>query len=293
MPSLSSRQKGLLAVISSACFFAASTVAVKYLGNFGMPPMTIAFGRFALGTLLLGLWFLLRRQHWPKPVHKGHVLGRAVSNLLAVIALYHGLALTTVSKANILNLTYPVFVALLSPWLIGERATKRRYTAVVMGFIGIALIIRPDFSAGINRGDLLALASGMIAAFSVIGLRKAREYDATETIVFYLMALGAVVLMPWAAWVAQAAPHHVGIWFVSSLLGVAAQLTITMGYRYLAAIDASIASTTQIVIAAMLGSMFFAEPITLAVVAGALAILMAITLIASERRGTQTAGAPP
>lgn len=280
-----------MAVVASACFFAASTVAVKFVGNYGMPPMTIAFGRFALGALIFGLWFLLKRRRWPRPVHKGHVLGRAVSNLLAVIALYYGLALTTVSKANILNLTYPVFVALLSPWLLGERASLKRYGAVTLGFVGIVLIIRPDFSAGINIGDLLALASGVVAAFSVLALRKAREYDATDTIVFYLMALGALVLAPAAPWLAQAAPHHLGIWFVSSLLGVAAQVTITMGYRYLAAIDASIASTTQIVMAALLGSMFFAEPITAAVVAGAALILLAITLIASESRQTANAQA--
>lgn len=279
------RLKGFVAVLVSALCFAAATVAVKFLAQFGMPPLTIAFGRFALGALALSLWFLLRRRHWPRATAPRYAIGRAVANLVAVVLFYEAIARTTVTNANILNLTYPIFVALLSPWLLGEPSGLRRYLAIGAGFLGIWLIVQPDFAGGANLGDLLGLACGIVSAFAVMVLRKAREHDDAMTVVWYVMAVGCVALLPAGVWAwRHAAPHHVGIWFVSSVLGVAGQLAITVGYRHLSAVDGSVASSARILFAAAFGSMFFQEPMTVAVVVGALAILVAITLIATDRR---------
>ena len=57
---------------------------------------------------------------------------------------------------------------------------------------GIYLVIFPDFS-NINKGDMIGLLSGIFAAFAIITLSVAREYDSTVLIVFYLMAIGTVM----------------------------------------------------------------------------------------------------
>ena len=98
---------------------------------------------------------------------------------------------TSVTNANMLNMTYPVFVFMIAPLFWKQ---KIKWVAVLFLFItilGIYLVIRPDFSH-VNIGDVWGLLSGLVAAFAVITLSIAREHDSTAIIVFYLMAFGFI-----------------------------------------------------------------------------------------------------
>lgn len=278
------RALGLGAVFGSAALFAVATVLVKLLTTAGMPPATVAFGRFALGTLSLGAWFALTR-HSPRPHAWRWVATRALTNLAAVLLFYHAIRWTTVTNANVLNLTYPLFIAILGPLVLGERFGLRQALALGLGGPGIWLVIRPDFAAGLNRGDVLGLACGVVSSISILSLRRARRDDRPDVIVLWVMALGAAVLAPTAVHLRGTTPAHIGLWLAAAACGVGGQLLTTFGYRFLSAIDGAITSTARVMFAATLGVTFLGEPLDSSLVGGIALILLAVTLIARYPAG--------
>ncbi|RMF13529.1 MAG: DMT family transporter [Candidatus Dadabacteria bacterium] len=279
----SRRLKGLALVVGSAIAFALATVVVKVLSRFDTPAPTIAAGRFWIGAVGLSIWFLLRTGRLPWPRRPELVLGRAATNLVAVLLFYAAIARATITNANILNLTYPIFIALLAPLLLRERTSRRQLVAVAVGVAGVWTLIAPDFGGAGSVGDLIALACGFVSAFAVILLRAARQHDDADTIVWFVMVAGAAVLTPQLRWLGIAAPHQVGLWVLAGILGVAGQLLITTGYRHVSALDGSIASTSRMLFAVLFGAWLLDEPLGVHIFFGAGAVALSIWLIQGER----------
>ena len=103
---------------------------------------------------------------------------------IAVMPLTDALALVFVS---------PLVVTALSPWLLGERVGIRRWSAVLVGFVGVLIIIRPG--AGVFQvGSLLALAAGCIFACYLIATRKLAGSAPPLVTLAYTALIGALVM---------------------------------------------------------------------------------------------------
>ena len=172
-----------------------------------------------------------------------------------------------------LGLTYPLWVVIFAPLLIGEKFQTRNIIFVLLALIGVYLIVHPDFSA-INPGDIFAFLSGVTASIAVIALRQARKTDSTSLIIFYLMITGVFINAIFLAPIWEN-PNYVQWIFIiiSALLGIAAQLLITYGYRFIEASKGSLISSSRIVMAGAMGVIFFSDKITLQLIAGAILIL--------------------
>jgi len=141
---------------------------------------------------------------------------------------------------------------------------------------GIYLVIQPDFSA-VNFGDIIGLVSGIVAAFAVIVLSLARKHDSTILIVFYLMAIGTVsngiLMFPFFV-----VPDRGELFLLlaSGLIGAVGQISLTMGYKYVNARTGSMISASRILFAAILGTIFFGDLLSLHIIAGGLLIILAV-----------------
>lgn len=280
---MSARSRGLWLVLGSAWIFALAAVLVKVGTSLGLPSTTVAFGRFALGALLLSAWFGLRRRN-PRPQRWGPVLGRAIGNTLAVVLFYEAIRLSTVTKANLLNMTYPVFVAMAGPWVLREPTSRLRWFALAVALAGIWLVLEPDLGwLGISRADWVGLACGLVSAFAILCLRAARRHDDTETILFWVMGFGAIATAPWAPALAGQSPTALGIWAAAAVLGVFGQFLITLGYRHISAVDGSITSTARIVFAAVLGVALLGEVLHMRLLAGILLVIAALVIVGRHR----------
>jgi drug/metabolite transporter (DMT)-like permease len=152
-----------------------------------------------------------------------------------------------------------------------------------MAMIGIYLVIFPDFSH-INKGDFIGLLSGIFAAFAIITLSIAREYDSTVLIVFYLMAIGtfcnAFMMAP-----VFVMPHVHDLPFLlgSGLVGVLGQVLLTMGYKNVSAKAGSMVSSSRIIFAATMGFFFFSEALSIRILAGGFLIIASIIGVSALR----------
>jgi drug/metabolite transporter (DMT)-like permease len=268
--------KGILLLLLAEFTFALSTVFGKMVtSNSAIGGIEITFVRFAIGTLVAGLYMVFTHKSF-RPNNLRHVVLRAVFNVTAVMLFFAGLERTTVTNANMLNMTYPAFVFLVAPFINGEKTRLRNIFYLLVTLAGVYLIVAPDFES-INPGDLLALLSGLVAGFGIPFLREARKFDSSEVIVFYLMLFGCLMS---GVFLLEDCVLPRGIVTVHLLLsGVAAaagQVFITIGYRYIEAATGSLVSASRIIFAGALGVLIFADPFTVSIMTGALLILVSL-----------------
>lgn len=276
---------GLATVIVAESALAVAALLVKTVTTEGVPSTVAAFARFALGAAVLWAWMLAGRRS-PKPVAWRPVLARALGNSAAVLLFYEAIRLTTLTKANVLNMTYPIFIAAAGPLLLGEPTTRTRLAAVVLGTLGIVLVVDPG-PVGLAWGDAVGLACGIVSAGAIMALRAARRRDRVDTILLWVMTTGTLVTLPFADGLTALPPGTAGPLLAAAILGVGGQFGITAAYRWVSAVDGSVASTIRIFMAGALGVSLLGEPLGASLIVGATAILGAITMVA--RRAGQDA----
>ena len=192
---------GALLVIN--ILWGGTTVAAKIAMNY-VPPYTLAFLRFSLAAVLMYGIALLRRtdmrvnrSDWGRFWALG-VLGLALTYILT----YLGILRTNAANASLLIATEPIYLTLLSAFLLHEALTRRRIAGIALGIVGVYLIIGngfvPRHTSEATVGDLL-IAGGLAfeALSSIVGKDLVSKYP-TMTVMSYQLTLGALALAPFA-----------------------------------------------------------------------------------------------
>lgn len=276
---------GWMTVFLSAFCFYISTVIIRWSQSEAViAPSYFVFGRFLLGFLVVCI-IMICQKRLPVPNSYHLLVGRTITNCVAVYCFYMAVNHTTIAEANILNMTYPIFVAILS-WIFQHQ--QRDLTAlfmVVVAFAGIWLILAPgriDF----KTENLWGLASGISASFSLLYLNVSRQYHDTNTVLFFMFGLGTVIMFAlfhtYFFWPDQTALFYL---MMCAMSGVAGQFLLTIGFRYVTAVEGSILSSMRIFLAAFLGPIMVAEPaLTKAGWIGALLLFCANAVLAYRRK---------
>jgi drug/metabolite transporter (DMT)-like permease len=268
--------RGVTFILLAEFCFAVATVFAKYITRSSdIPAIEITFFRFLIG-FFVSFFYIRKHGDSFKPAQWRLVLYRAVFSFTALILFFYSVQYTSVTNANMLNMTYPVFVFIIAPLFWKQKIRWFSVLFLLLTITGIYLVIRPDFSH-INIGDIWGLLSGIVAAFAVITLSIAREHDSTAIIVFYLMVFGfilnGIMMIP-----SFIMPH--GIQFIhllaSGAFGVMGQTLLTIGYKTINARTGSMISSSRIVFAAILGFTLFSDPLNLSIITGGLLIVGSI-----------------
>ncbi|MBN1500905.1 MAG: DMT family transporter [Spirochaetes bacterium] len=268
--------KGIFYMSVSAILFAASAGVSKYINNMSdINPMQITFVRFAIGAVF-AFYLMLRLKIPFRPVNLKFVFLRVIFNTVAVIFFFIGIQHTTLTEANMLNMTYPAFVFLLSPFINNEHIKKEYIFYLLFSMCAIVLILNPSLN-GFNYGNVLSLISGIIAGAGVCVLRESRKYDSSIVILFYLMAAGGVLNFLMMIPYFKNVNHYIWLMaIISGSLGVAGQFAITFGAKYISAAAGSIVSTTRIFWAALMGIIFFTEILKWNTVVGGIMLFISV-----------------
>lgn len=269
-------RSGIFLLIAAEFCFALATVFAKHITNISdIPSIEVVFFRVSLGTIVAALYMWKTRTSF-RPHNIKLVLSRALFSFSALVAFFYAVEHSSVTNGNMLNMTYPVFIFLLAPLFKLEKLHKLAFLFLITAMTGIYLAVFPDFSR-INFGDVIGLLSGILAAFAIISLSVAREYDSTVLIVFYLMAIGTVcnAFMMIPVFVAPQINHYPSL-IASGIMGVLGQVLLTMGYKNVSAKAGSMVSSSRIVFATLMGFFFFSEAIGLRTISGGLLIIASI-----------------
>ena len=252
---------GYLAVFASAFCFYMSTVVIKWSAMAGLHISTSMFtlARFGFGFIVVCIIISLG-SYKIRVVRKRFLVGRALLNTLAVFCFFKGVAQTSVAQANILNMTFPLFIALFSWFFFKSQRDLGTVVIVLVAFVGIFLILMPT-DTHFSLGALWGLASGVIAAFAIIVLNMARQDHDTLTILFFMFGLGGIVVFCLFFHEIQLPSTHELVYlFWCSAIAIAGQILLTQGFKYVTAIEGGIIASTRIFLAAILGPLLVMDP---------------------------------
>ena len=169
-------------MIISGLFFVIMHSAVKYLSK-EVHIFEIAFFRCALVIFVLapvifkkGKSVLITKQ--PK-----FQFLRITTNSVAMLCFFYGITTTPLAQLTTLGFTVPIFATILAVIFMGEKIRIRRTSALIIGFIGTIIVMRPDVS--IELGALLIIFSSFLWSVCLIFIKKLTQTDSPITISFY------------------------------------------------------------------------------------------------------------
>lgn len=265
---------GFIILLFSGIFFSFSSYFTKIVTNMtSMSGVITSFSRYLLGAIIMFIYIIASKKTFKSNDFKP-VIQRAVYNSLSIVLFSAALGYTTMTNANLLKQTYPVFVVLLVPLMLKEEKIKKStYLYLVLIMAGSYIVADPSFG-NINKGDLLSIIASVIAGISIIYLKKARVNNEGYLIVFYVMLIGTLVNIPFALNdllnFEVDALHFV---IISAILGGLGQVFLTWGFKYVDSATGSLISSSRIVISTLMGIVLLNEPFNSRIIIGMMLIL--------------------
>ena len=172
-----------LLAISATLFGSSMGAGVKLLSD-DLHPIIICFYRCLMGLILIIPFVALNNFKALKSNNTKLQLIRASINIISMICWFSAIGIMHFEKATALGFTTPLFTTILAVIVLGEVIRFHRTAALILGFIGIIIIIRPGY-VPFEYGTLLMLAASLSFSFVLIFVKKLSATDSSLTIIFY------------------------------------------------------------------------------------------------------------
>ena len=169
-------------MLGSTLSFAMMALAIRY-ATATVPTTEIAFFRNLFGLLVLLPIILRRGSPLPRTRHVGRYVLRTSIGLMGMLCGFWAVGHLPLAQAISLSYATPLFVTVLAVLWLGEKVRIRRWAAVVAGFIGVLVILRPG--AGFSPGMIIALMGALLSGIVAIQIKQLSRFDSPDTVVFY------------------------------------------------------------------------------------------------------------
>ena len=272
-------------MLVAAALFALMSVLVKHASS-TFSPAELVFYRSAFGLIAIWMVIAISHRRLLAPLATGHFKAhfwRGLSGFAALVLFFYALARLPLATAVTLNYTAPLFLAALSTWWLHEQHGRGLNGAVLLGFVGIVLLLRPQVQNQAWLPAAAGLASGMLAAVAYVNIKQLGRLGEPEwRVVFYFTLISTA---GGAAWMALAGFHRPQSsdwpWLVGiGVTATVAQLALTRAYHRGRTLTVGALAYTTVVFSAVYGVLLFGEHLpptawigmALVVLAGILAV---------------------
>ena len=182
--------RGIYMMVIASLFFAVMGALVKLLGG-EINSVQIVFFRNVVGSGFI-LVSMLGKPLVNRGGHFGLLVFRGVAGTIALLALFYNMTQIGLGIAITYLQTSPIFVALFSHWFLGERLKLPGWGAIILGFIGILFIFKPDLQMSWTT-NMLGLVNGILAGAAYTSVRALKSYYDTRSIVLSFMISGTLL----------------------------------------------------------------------------------------------------
>ncbi len=223
--------RGIALMLLSVGLFSIMDALIKWVGA-TYPTIQIVFFRnlFAFIPLVFvvfrgGVVTTLRMTNW-----SGHLI-RSLVGLIAAFCFFYAFSVLPLADVIALSFAVPIVVTAFSVPLLGERVGLRRWSAVIVGFLGVLVMIKPAPGA-FQMAMLVPLFGVIFYALAIIYIRKLSRTETSAAIVFYYTLFSVVVtaaLLPFG-WITPTL-HDLLLLILIGVVGGAAQIVFTMAFR--------------------------------------------------------------
>jgi drug/metabolite transporter (DMT)-like permease len=182
--------RSVLLLVGAAVCWSLAGVLIKFIAT-SWHGMAVSAGRGGIAALFLLLTHRGLRFHFSRD----QVIG-ALGYAACTVTFCAGTTLTSAANAILLQYTAPVWVALFSTWLLGERASRADWLTIAAALAGMGLFLRDSLTLGHLLGDGLSLLSGISFAAMAIALRRQKDGSPVESIILGNL-LACLIGLPW------------------------------------------------------------------------------------------------
>jgi drug/metabolite transporter (DMT)-like permease len=231
----------------------------------------LVFYRSAFGLLAIYAFIFAKKLPLKTPV-LAKQMSRALVGFISLVLFFYAISHLNLATAITLNYTSPLFLALFMPFMLPQEHTKSLtkkilYLAVVIGFIGIILLLKPTLHSNDALAGALGLASGAGAAIAYINVKQLGNLNEPDwrTVYYFTlvstMASGAwLLLQTFTPLTWQDLPVLVGLGVSATI----AQLAMTRAYRTGNTLTVASLAYLTVVLASVFGVLFWQEQLSIA-----------------------------
>ncbi|BBK33793.1 drug/metabolite transporter (DMT)-like permease [Stella humosa] len=251
--------QGAIWMLIAAILFSCLNTLIRWLtAERGLPPFQAAFFRIFFGLLFM-VPLMIRGGRAGLGRHNPLYLRRAVVGVLGMLASFYSIAHLPLATSTALSFTAPMFTTVLAVFFLGEVVRMRRWSAIIVGFLGAVVILRPGWTP-LDAGMIAALLSAASSALNTIVIKQLSRTEPANAIVTWMalyytpfLLIPALFVWEWPAWdmwpwiIAMGAMGSLGHMALTRSFTVA-DATVVMNFDYL-----------RLPFSALLGLIFFAE----------------------------------
>jgi drug/metabolite transporter (DMT)-like permease len=201
---------------------------------------------FLSPILIRGGFDVLRTKHFKEHIFRG------AAGLSSMYCFFYAIAHLRLADATLLNYTLPLFIPVVEALWLGEPMAPRLALPLGLGFLGVAVVLRPG-SGLMSAAAIFGLLAGLLSAVAQTGVRRLTRTEPTVRIVIYFAIMGTCfssLSLPFV-WVTPGP----AVWLTIVLLGLSAtagQLLMTKAYSYAPASQIGGFVYTGVIFAALL-----------------------------------------
>ncbi len=266
--------RGALLLILGELLLAVMAAMIKHVSA-ELPSEVIVFFRNLLGLMILmpmlinhgGLRGLRTRRI-------GIHLFRAATGVAAMFCFFYVIAHVPLAEAVLVKMTAPFFLPLVGWLWLNDRLDSRTFWAIVVGFIGVAIVLRP--AGDPNPVLLVALLGALLMSLAKVSIRRMADTEPPRRIIFWFGVFSTLISAIPLAWARPLPAAEHWPWLIGiGLLATVAQLAMTTAYQIATPGRIGVYNYTSVVWAAVLGWMFWGELLHWTTVAGMAVIVAA------------------
>ena len=285
-PGLNLPNLGSLWMLVAALCFAIMGALVK-IGAQKFSSPELVFYRSLFGLITIWLYIAINKLPLATPVMGKHMT-RALVGFASLVLFFYAIAHLPLATAITLNYTSPLFLAVFMPLLLYEKPGKVLLLALMIGFVGVSLLLKPTFNQENWFAGLMGLLSGLGAALAYVHVKQLGQLNEPDwRTVFYFTLVSAVGA---GAWMLFDSFHYVTWQDLTVLLGLGfsatiAQLAMTRAYRTGDTLVVASLAYVTVLLASFLGIIWWDEHLSLdAWLAIGLIILSGVISIRSTQK---------
>ena len=266
---------GMANMLASASSISGINGFVVHL-SYSMHVFEIAFFRQLFGFIFMSAVFL-RGGLRPLMTRRFglHVI-RSVLNVIAMLAFFYGLTLEPMAKVVSLSLTAPLFATVGAVLLLGEKMNSHRWVALMLGFAGSLIILRPGFQT-ISLGALMVLGSNAVWSVALVVIKILSRTESSVTIALYATILQTPVALAFALFFwSTPTLEQLGYLVIIGIGGTIAQICLGEAFRHADATLVLPIDFTKLFWASLIGYLFFEQVPDIWIWPGAFVVFLAV-----------------
>ncbi|MEO8718424.1 MAG: DMT family transporter [Burkholderiales bacterium] len=275
--------RGMLWMAATGLLFIVLNTIMKRLSH-DLDPWLVGFLRYLMGAaVMLGPALRLGAGAlWPKAPKLQLV--RGLFHASGMMLWFAALPMVSLAELTAIGFSGPLFICLGAVLFLNERMSPARWAAVLIGFVGVLLVVKPWEGAGfagISTGMLLMLASAPVFAGSFLVAKALTRHERSEVVVLWQHLWVSVLLAGFAlAYWSQPTPTQWGLLVCCGFLGAGGHYCMTRAFRVADISAVQPVKFLELIWAAILGVIVFGTAPAGATVAGGVVILVSTLLLA-------------